>query len=144
MEKIKKHIKYTLRLLVWFIAFYLSLSSFILVKIVTNDILLKSYNFYTELKLWGWKVSNIISTSYQKSKLLFDKYLHKDKYNKYKEDFEEKKKEKKEELNKLKKELEFNKFILSGLPYVIFVIVFIFTYSKILKKSEELIENIIR
>ena len=137
----KKYRKYIIRFFVWVLAFYLSLSSFILVKIITNDILLNSYNVYSQIKLWWNKVVDKVETTYSKWKVLFDKYLHKDKYKKTKQELEMKLEKTKQEQENLEKEMEFNKLILSGLPYVISFIIFIFSYAKVLKWTEELVDR---
>ena len=131
--------KYILHILIWFISLYLSFSSFILVKIITNDIILNSYKAYSYAKI-NWNVIVEKTTSaLDKWKLLWSKFRHKDEYAKLEKEYKLKEESKKKEQDELKNELEFNQKVLTGLPYILAIIIFIFTYTKTLEKTKELL-----
>ena len=134
-----KYINYVNKAIIGFLAAYLSFSSFILVKILTNDIILNSYKAYSIAKLQWNVLTNKAENIYDKGKLLFTKLTNKEKAEELEKKIDTENKKYTESMEKMKKELEFNQIILSWLPYIISIIIFILTYTKLLRESEEFI-----
>ena len=131
--------KYILPIISWFIALYLSFASFVLVKIVTNDIILNSYKAYSIAKVQWNVVVDKAENIYDKWRLLISKFTNKEKAKEIEKEISQEEKEFLAQKEELQKELEFNQKVLAWLPYVIAFIIFIFTYVKVLKQFEELV-----
>jgi len=133
--------KYILPIIVWFISLYLSFASFILIKIVTNDIILNSYKAYSYTKINGNKIINTAENAVDKGKLWWNKLTNKEKSKELEKKQAIEHQKDLEEQEKLKESLEFNQKVLAGLPYVIAIIVFIVTYVKTLEQTEKLVNK---
>jgi len=139
MNKIKKYI---LPIISWFIALYLSFASFVLVKIITNDIILNSYKAYSIVKVQWNVIVDKAENIYDKWRLLLSKFTNKEKAKEIEKEISQEEKEILEKKEKLEKELEFNQKVLAWLPYILSIIIFLITYRKVLNELEEILSKI--
>lgn len=134
--------KYILIVIAWIISLYLSFTSFVLVKIVTNDIILNSYKVYSYTKINGNQILNKTEDVVDKWKLLWNKLTNKEKAKQLEQEQKNKQQENFENQEKLREELEFNPKVLFWLPYILFIIIFIFTYVKVSEWIDKFLEKL--
>jgi hypothetical protein len=136
--------KRILHIVSFILSAYFAYSSLVIVKIFTNDLLLNSYIAYEKTKLSSLSLLNTAETGLQKAKLFFQKYTNKKEYQQTKQELLEQQKISQELLKKQQEEFEKNRLILSLLPYVIALVLFVVFYVKIfeiLSKFENIVKS---
>ena len=132
--------KYIVAFIVGIVSLYLSFASFILIRILTNDIILNSYKAYSIAKIQTNALVDQASNLYDQWKLLINKFTNKQKAQQIEQELAQQEAQMLAQKQELQKQLEFNQKILSGLPYVLALIVFIFTYKKLYKEARDLLQ----
>ena len=136
--------KWILHIVSFILSAYFAYSSLVVVKIFTNDLLLNSYIAYEKTKLSSLSLLNTAESGLQKAKLFFQKYTNQEEYQQTKQELLEQQKISQELFKKQQEEFEKNRLILSLLPYVIALVLFVVFYVKIfeiLSKFENIVKS---
>ena len=136
--------KWILHIVSFILSAYFAYSSLVVVKIFTNDLLLNSYIAYEKTKLSSLSLLNTAESGLQKAKLFFQKYTNQEEYQQTKQELLEQQKISQELFKKQQEEFEKNRLILSLLPYVIALVLFVIFYVKIfeiLYKFENMVKS---
>jgi hypothetical protein len=121
------------------LSIYLAFSSIILSEIILHDIILNAYKSYSFTKVQTTNFINKAENIEEKWKILVNKLFNKDKAKEIEQKLKEKQLKEEKELNKLKENLKFKEKVLFLLPYIIGFIIFLISYVKLYKITQNFI-----